>query len=560
MVDHKEPEQDPAHQPFAMSPAMNFSNNPALHAGFAGGGMPGLFGGMPMHVPTMADVLMARGSVGVANNPKVGNEPEAPPDHAAHPAASGTGSGGGYHSPYAGAMMSGIQNTTVDAKKYDREINGRTDGGHGYGVYAPSPQDARADISTKIGPSAFGGRFQKEIHAQTNIPMSKVDALSDIAAVTQYAAAADQAIKFEKGDDGKPKVDVDWKQLGEIPIQSNLQFDANGRPLPGSQQITYDSPKAMAEKGAAAVLETVKKPDDKNQFLSITGHSGGGQSSFYTALKLATDGYKNISVVGVDMAMTPQQRQILESMGVKITNITSNTKDDKGAHTSEVGEFIKMGMGGGDNYYDLNVQRQSAGELAQGGAKPADMLGRHSITNDANVTTMVRFAQYLDANNKHGQFTDDMYKKFLADTNQTGDELQMEGGGHLTASQNLLGQVEDNRGKGMGGPRSEADFANYFAELVKSDALQALPLPEKLGIGPLSGNPKEAAAKKLAEMAKNNVPGLVHLLQEMGVDTTHIRGLTKYNDTSVSKHWGKFNHIDVPLPDWLSGVKFNEVR
>ena len=512
--------------------------------------------------PSAADVLLGTGSLshedghsgggGLSTQSKAPAKTPAQAQAQVQAQAAAKADDGLYHSQYVGGFMAGITNGTDGARQSDREVNGRG-GGYGYGVYGPSPQDKQVDVNATVDAGWFG---KHTLHMDATMPLSKMDAVSDVAAVTQYAAAADQAIDLKKGADGKPQVSIDWQKLGEIPIQSNLQFDHNGKPIGGSQQITYDSPGAMAQKGSDAILENMrasgKDPGDKSQFVSITGHSGGGQSSFYTALKMASDGYKNVSVVGVDMAMTPHERKILETMGVKVTNITSHNTDDKGTHTSEVGEFIKIGMGGADNYYDLNVQRQSADALAKGGQTPADLAGRHSITNDANVTTMVRFAQFLDATGQHGNFSDEQYKQFLAQ-NKHGNEVQTEGkSGKLTADADLTSKFEDNRGKTGGNHRTEEDFRKWFSGFVKDAGTQMLPVPDQIGIGPFQYNAKDDLSGRLGDMAANNTPGMVGMLQGMGIDTTNIQGLRAYDSGSVSNHWGQFNNVDVPLPDWLN--------
>ena len=451
-------------------------------------------------------------------------------------------SDGSYHSPYSGAFMAGIGTGTDGALSADRIVNGRGPG-YGYAAYAPSPTDAQAQVSA----TASVGPFSASVHKNVTIPYSSMDTVGDIAAVTQYAAAADQGVKLDRGPDGKPVVNVDWQKLSETPIQANLDFQTHGHDLPGAQKITYDNPSKVAQNGQQAILDNLQKsgkdPRDKDQFISITGHSGGGQSSFYTALKMASDGYKNVSVVGVDMAMTPHERQVLETMGVQVTNITSNNTDDKGTHTSEIGEFIKTGMGGGDNYYDLNVQRQNQ----------TDAPGRHGITNDANVTTTVRFAQYLDANGKHGQYSPELYQKFL-DENPGGNVLTPEGNNAQpqTADSNLLCKTQDNRGKAGPQPRTEKDFQDWFRGYIKNASTPFMPLPnESYGVGPLSINPAQWAAGQLGDLAANNDAGLVDLLQRTGIDTSHISGLEKYNSGNVSNHWGQLNPIDIPLPDWL---------
>ena len=65
-------------------------------------------------------------------------------------------------------------------------------------------------------------------------------------------------------------------------------------------------------------------------------------------------------------------------------------------------------------------------------------------------------------------------------------------------------------------------------------------------------NPRQDLSKRLGEAAANNTETLVPLLQSMGVDTTHINGLERYNQSSPSKHWGQSNPINVPLPSWLN--------
>lgn len=517
--------------------------------------------------PSVADVLVSTGAAAHTEAKEADQQAPAPAPKktAAKQPQSPQPDDGHYHSPYVGASMSGIRNTSTDAQLIDREINGRGPG-YGYAAYTPTPTDSQVDLNVTVGgdiKTPLGTiPAKKTFHKQMDLPMSQMDAISDIAAVTQYAAAADQAISWQKDPNGKLVPKVDWKQLHEIPIQSNLQFDHNGKPIPGSQKITYDSPGAVADKGAAAVLENIKAsgkdPKDKSQFISITGHSGGGQSSFYTALKLADDGYKNLSIVGVDMAMTPQEREILKAKGVNVTNITSNTKDDKGSHNSEVGEFIRVGMGGGENYYDLNVQRQSAETLGKAGEQPAGPIGRHDITNDANVSTMVRYAQYLDSVGKHGQFTDANYQAFLKG-NKHADELHMEKSGHkLTADGDLMQKFEDNRGKDPGKKGSEADFKKWFQTFLTSTGSQMLPVPDRdvLGIdkGPihLHYNPRQDLSKRLGDLAANNTDTLIPLIQSMGVDTTHINGMERFNQTSPSKNWGQSNPINVPLPSWLN--------
>lgn len=317
---------------------------------------------------------------------------------------------GGYRSPFVSVGLSGITNDQGDAEHISSAISGGLPNqqAHGYAAYGRNSNTYQPTGSTNPGVNSDTAKSGGDT----------LDALTDVAAVTQYAAAAEMGIRLQPNARGDGRqVQIDWGAL------SNMTVEANLGPLGG--KIRYDSPAAVAENGYQAVLADMATrradPSDRNQFISLTGHSGGGQSSFYTALRLASEGYRNVSLVGVDMAMTPHEREVLQTLGVNVTNITSNSNVSDaggrlGRQNSLVGEGIRTGMGGGQNFYDLNVRRQTDGSATDA----------HGITNDANVVATVRFAQYLDSIGAHGQYTPAQYQQFLADTNGRGNQAVLD--------------------------------------------------------------------------------------------------------------------------------------
>lgn len=358
-------------------------------------------------------------------------------------------------------------------------------------------------IGNAIGNKA--GQASEAVAAKNEGVADKLDIVNDVAAVTQYAAAADKAVSVVKGPDGKPKVDIDWKALEKTEVTADL--GAMGG------KFQYDNPKELADNGCAAILKDMAdkglKPEDKSQFVSITGHSGGGQSSFYTALKMADMGYKNISLVGVDMAMTPHQREILETMGVQVTNITSHNKESNGTNQeSVVGQAVQFGMGGGQNYYDINVQRQLQ----------TDPQGRHSLNNDPAVLTMVRYTQYLDSIGKHGQYNDPgNYNAFMKATggqgdaatlpDQNGKDREYRGSGPGQTVPTFIDQ------RGLPGPAANSTDPNQATNPVERIG-NTLPILGQLvngkidGVGQGIGN----AFDKAGDKASSWVSGLINKL------------------------------------------------
>ncbi len=307
----------------------------------------------------------------------------------------------GFHSPFVSIGLSGITNDQDGAEQINSTITGTSiKNAHGYAAYGSNEHT----YASATNPGVDSKSDKKGVD----------DAMTDVGAVTQYAAAAELGITLTpnaKGDGRQVK--IDWGALSRMDINADINKVG--------ERVKFDSPAAVADNGYQAVLADMEKrntkPEDKDQFISLTGHSGGGQSSFYTALKLASEGYKNVSLVGVDMAMTPHQREVLQALGVNVTNITARSSPlgaIGGEITSPVGDGIRAGMGGGQNFYDLNVRRQTSA---------LDPFVTHGITNDANVATTVRFAQYLDSIGQHGQYTPEQYQQFLKDSNGTGNQV-----------------------------------------------------------------------------------------------------------------------------------------
>src|SRR5262249_31114381 len=153
----------------------------------------------------------------------------------------------------------------------------------------------------------------------------------------------------------------------------------------GAKEAIASNPE-LAKKMARGA-DPKRDPKLAQEFISITGHSGGGQSSFYTAIELYERGFRNISVVGCDMAITPHERDVLTKLGIQVTNITGHQGSKDNHVNSPVGEGIRVGMGGDLNYYDANIDR-GQGENA---------TAMHSVTNNDRMTLMLRYSAWLDS-------------------------------------------------------------------------------------------------------------------------------------------------------------------
>lgn len=391
------------------------------------------------------------------------------------PAAQPAAESGGYMSPFVSIALSGITNDQSQAEGISRTINGDATA-HAYAAYGGNRNSYQQDLLQTPGTRSMPGI---QSPGEKNGP---IDPLGDVAAVTQYAAAADLGIRLETSRDGSQQVRVNWQALDQMEVSADFGMIGD--------KVRYDSPAQVAQNGYQAAMAEIASrrgdPNDRSQFISLVGHSGGGQSSFYTALKLASEGYQNVSLVGVDMAMTPHQRQVLEALGVNVTNITSHDQNGRG---SEVGDVIRTGMGGGQNYYDLDVTRQANNGLPLAGA-----TARHSATNDANVVTMVRYAQYLDAVGQHGNFSDPaLYQQFLTGSNQTGNQLRDPNDPSRvnTADANLLSQYTDNRGRP--GPEGNSTAPGGSASAIEN------------GVNMLGGNRIPNAIRGTGQQIANTV-------------------------------------------------------
>ena len=300
-----------------------------------------------------------------------------------------------YKSKFPSVAFSGINSDQDDAEGHSRKVNGdRTP--HGYSAYGLAPNDYHQELGrcSALDSPASSGFF-------------------DLLDMRGYVESSKEQVRLNGIDKNTGKPKVEWHDLSE----RNAQLVNNG----------YKT----------VMAEIASRPggdiQDKDQFISLLGSSGGGQAGFFTAMKLADEGYKNLSLVGVDMVLDPSERQKLELLGINVTNITSHSTDLSNpgqSRNSELGEGVRGLMKGEQDYYDLNVQRQ----------KPTDKDGRHQMANDANVVTAVRFAQYLDSIGQHGNYTPDLYDKF---TSENVKANQFDG---VPADSDLLNKLGPNLG------------------------------------------------------------------------------------------------------------------
>ena len=149
-----------------------------------------------------------------------------------------------------------------------------------------------------------------------------------------------------------------YSQMGNLQTMGIDLPSQFGFTLPGGEK--YLSPQQLAQQGSQAVLKGENAPQNPGDPIVLDAHSGGGQPAYYTAMQLAEQGYTNVTIVGFDMAMTPQQRKALEASGVDVNNSTSHIGTDQNYINSPVGALIQMAMGGGPNYYDQNIANNPA--------------------------------------------------------------------------------------------------------------------------------------------------------------------------------------------------------
>lgn len=304
-----------------------------------------------------------------------------------------------YRTPFASAYFTGITEEAEGAKTAAEHVLGNQsgvalyDGKHPSGDLAKNPNESGADVA--------------------------YDAL----AVTQFGRIGEGV---QIGKDGK--LQVDKKALSE-----QVQIG-------GADGEKYMTALEVGQKGADAALasnpELAKKlqggdprtdPKLAGEFINITGHSGGGQSSFYAAIELYQRGFRNVSVVGYEMAMTPHQRETLEKLGIPVTNISSHQGGKDNYVKSAVGDAIRSSMGGDLNYYDASLDL-SASKLGD----------THGVLNHDRVTTMLRYAAWLDSQGKHQQFGQENYDAFLKATGGKGDDIKGQQDGKVHNSESPL--------------------------------------------------------------------------------------------------------------------------
>lgn len=213
-------------------------------------------------------------------------------------------------------------------------------------------QDAK-DIAAQIDPNAGSYAGYDGTHTGTTNPGGLLDHLYDATAVLTYSKignqvdlvpARDSHGKLQYDANGNVKYDIDYGMFGG----SDLNF------LPEK----YQSAQELGQAGADAVLHP-KSGDvpGKTEAITVDAHSGGGQTAFFTALELYQKGYTDINVVGFDMAMTPEQRQTLEKLGVDVSNTTTHINAGPVQQISPVGALIQWAMGGSDEkYYDNSLE------------------------------------------------------------------------------------------------------------------------------------------------------------------------------------------------------------
>jgi hypothetical protein len=283
------------------------------------------------------------------------------------------------------------------------------------------------------------------------------DAGLDVQAVSQYFHAA-EGIQVDSS--GHLKIDA-ATQKGLNAAHDNL----GEKYVSAAELGKAGANQALSQLKPAPTFDpkTGRLTDEKaaNQFISVLGHSGGGQGAFYTAIDLYQKGFKNVAVNGYEMALSPHERDVLEKIGVKVTNISGHLGD--GAQVdSGIGETLKDAVGKGDpNYYDVNLKMD--------GKNP---LGLHSIGDKA--ASMLMYSAWLDSQGRHHQFNDGSYKQWLAATGAQYGADQSAAKGSETA--------------GFNRPQDLLDGARFTNRVPVSNNLADRSI--QLGAGPLgaSGN------------------------------------------------------------------------
>lgn len=276
-----------------------------------------------------------------------------------------------YSALYPSLYCTGITNTQEDARTAAGELLGFADNDHALAAYgAGGPTGMAADART----------------------------------VTHYADLGNLVTVDESG-----QVVYDAERLEE-------RVSTFG--VAGVGAINYPSPLELGRSGADGLERQMTQngqQPDRDQFVSVQAHSGGGQSAFFTLVELHQRGYTNLSLVGYEMALTPHEREVLEQLGVQVTNLSGH---DRG-NVSDVGGTIRRTMGGGDNYYDMYMDRTGEGGVfntSQHSLIPDSGTGEQTAQNMERVQVMMQFSTWLDSQGQHQQWTEANYAAFLRAT------------------------------------------------------------------------------------------------------------------------------------------------
>lgn len=329
---------------------------------------------------------------------------------------------GPYRTPWANVFLSGITEEKDRADYASNYISGHRNGVALYEGTNPNfDPNARNRDMWSDDPAVAAAANER----------NNTDLMQDMIGVTQFARLGDNVQIDRNG-----QLVVNHEALND-PVQTG-----------GENGQQYLSPEAIGNQGADTALRSnpqlarmmaaggdpMSNPELAQQFISLTGHSGGGQSSFYTALELYERGFRNVSLVGYEMAMSPHQREVLEQLNIPVTNLTGHTGGPDNYLNSTVGEGIRLGMGGDLDYYDASIDR---------GGDGMDVAAQHDITNNDQVTTMLRYSTWLDSVGMHQQWSDENYQAFLAATGGQGNVIT-NGDGQHAAQSPLGGSFVDN--------------------------------------------------------------------------------------------------------------------
>lgn len=277
-------------------------------------------------------------------------------------------------------VCTGITNEQADARSAAQQLSGHGDDPHALAAYDPNS--------------------------------GWLDPARDLSALNRYASLAEQVTV---DDNGQVVMNNDRNQ------SYNRQVGIGG--IAGWGTTWYQSPAELGQVGADKLLAQMQgpggaqQPMDPSQFISVQAHSGGGQSAFFTLVELHQRGYRNLSLVGYEMALTPHEREVLEKLGVQVTNFSGHN----GSRMSATGNDLRMMMGGGRDYYDAYIDRSGESTVLGGSMHsmvPSDNTGQ-TRANLEKTTAMVQFTTWLDSQGLHQQWTDENFERFKRETGYT---------------------------------------------------------------------------------------------------------------------------------------------